>query len=296
MSRQVYDTQCDDAATPTTPSSSTCTGLPPSCTPLHDTTQQQQQDNATDSASENGEESFFVQHSPPSAHRKTLEILVDASGDRPPPTLPTLSNPHPARLAACLSTLAAVPIPSTTPLKHVASALITAHGVHDTFFVVDLGIVQRLYDTWMACLPRVHPFYAVKCNPDRGLVAFLAALGCGFDCATQAEIEQVAGLVADANMVIYAHPCKPPHQLQAAAAAGVGLVTFDTVCELRKVCLGMMLAHACCSSRITAHHPLSLLPYTHPVMLCCASVLTMPQPSAAWATSLVPRHLTSPCC
>ena len=37
----------------------------------------------------------------------------------------------------------------------------------------------------------VEPFYAVKCNPDPVIVKLLAALGCGFDCATKGEIDLV---------------------------------------------------------------------------------------------------------
>jgi len=44
--------------------------------------------------------------------------------------------------------------------------------------------VSRLYSTWVSTMPRVKPFYAVKCNPEPSMVAMLAALGAGFDCAS----------------------------------------------------------------------------------------------------------------
>ncbi len=53
--------------------------------------------------------------------------------------------------------------------------------------VVDLGAALRLFQAWAAALPRVAPFYAVKCNNDPGLLALLAALGAGFDCASDCE-------------------------------------------------------------------------------------------------------------
>ena len=40
--------------------------------------------------------------------------------------------------------------------------LISRHGLEDTFFVLDLGAVQRLYAGWAEALPRVRPFYEVK--------------------------------------------------------------------------------------------------------------------------------------
>ena len=51
--------------------------------------------------------------------------------------------------------------------------------------MVDLGRVIHLYDRWVAKLPRVRPFYAVKCNEDPALLKTLAALGTGFDCASK---------------------------------------------------------------------------------------------------------------
>lgn len=54
--------------------------------------------------------------------------------------------------------------------------------------VVDLGVVVRLYRAWVWAMPRVTPFYAVKCNNDEAILSVLAALGAGFDCASDAEV------------------------------------------------------------------------------------------------------------
>lgn len=37
---------------------------------------------------------------------------------------------------------------------------------------------------WMEHIPRVHPFYAIKCNDDPNVVKILGAMGAGFDCAS----------------------------------------------------------------------------------------------------------------
>ena len=52
--------------------------------------------------------------------------------------------------------------------------------------------VARLYGSWVSTMPRVMPFYAVKCNPEPSMVAMLAALGAGFDCAS-IQVNIVAG-------------------------------------------------------------------------------------------------------
>ncbi|KIY99133.1 ornithine decarboxylase [Monoraphidium neglectum] len=84
-------------------------------------------------------------------------------------------------------------------------------------------------------MPRVAPFYAVKCNPQPALLRLLAALGAGFDCASKAELEAVMALGVPQDRIIFAHPCKRPLDLRFAAAAGVRLTTFDCEGELSKV-------------------------------------------------------------
>lgn len=65
----------------------------------------------------------------------------------------------------------------------------------------------------LQAFPRVNPFYAVKCNPNPAIIAMLAALGAGFDCASEAEVELVLSAGVTQEQIIYAHPCKPPNQV-----------------------------------------------------------------------------------
>ena len=70
-------------------------------------------------------------------------------------------------------------------------------------------------------MPRVTPFYAVKCNPDAAIMRCLAALGCGFDCASAREMADVLAMGVPPRRIIFAQPCKCPADLGYAAAAGV---------------------------------------------------------------------------
>ncbi|KAL2262587.1 hypothetical protein VTK26DRAFT_852 [Humicola hyalothermophila] len=108
-------------------------------------------------------------------------------------------------------------------------------GEEDTFFVADLGEVYRQHLRWKLNLPRVKPFYAVKCNPDPKLLRLLAALGTGFDCASKAEIEQILNLGVDPSRIIYAQPCKTNSYVRYVANQGVRQMTFDNADELRKI-------------------------------------------------------------
>ncbi|KAI0124171.1 pyridoxal-dependent decarboxylase [Xylariales sp. AK1849] len=108
-------------------------------------------------------------------------------------------------------------------------------GDEDTFFVGDLGEVYRQHVRWKKNMPRVKPFYAVKCNPDPRVIQLLAALGTGFDCASKAEIEQILNIGVDPTRIIYAQPCKTNSYVRYVANQGVKQMTFDNADELRKI-------------------------------------------------------------
>ncbi|KAJ7623926.1 ornithine decarboxylase [Mycena polygramma] len=103
------------------------------------------------------------------------------------------------------------------------------------FFVGDLGQVYRQHLRWQACLPEVQPFYAVKCNPDPYVLRLLAALGAGFDCASNGEISQILALGIDPARIIFANPCKAVSFVRNAGKLGVDTMTFDNVDELYKI-------------------------------------------------------------
>lgn len=108
-------------------------------------------------------------------------------------------------------------------------------GAENSFFVCDLGKVKRLFKIWTRNLPRVQPFYAVKCNPNVEVVKTLDALGCNFDCASKGEIDLVLSLGVDASRIVYANPCKVGSFLRFAEKNDVNLTTFDNSDELYKI-------------------------------------------------------------
>lgn len=69
----------------------------------------------------------------------------------------------------------------------------------DPFYVVDLGTVMSKIIKWRELMPRVSLFYAIKCNNDPAICQLLATAGCGFDCASQAEIQQVRATAESAQ-------------------------------------------------------------------------------------------------
>jgi len=105
----------------------------------------------------------------------------------------------------------------------------------DAFFIADFGDVVRKFKLWNSQLPRVEPFYAVKCNEDLGLLSVLAQLKVGFDCASKAEIQKILDMKVSPDRIIYANPCKQNSHIRFASKHNVSLMTFDNLNELVKI-------------------------------------------------------------
>ncbi|XP_004396371.1 PREDICTED: ornithine decarboxylase-like [Odobenus rosmarus divergens] len=102
----------------------------------------------------------------------------------------------------------------------------------DAFYVTDLGDILKKHLRWLKALPRVTPFYAVKCNDSRTIVKTLATIGTGFDCASKTEIQLVQSLGVPPERIINANPCKQVSQIKYAANNGGQMMTFDSEVEL----------------------------------------------------------------
>ncbi|NWU10547.1 AZIN2 inhibitor, partial [Cephalopterus ornatus] len=103
------------------------------------------------------------------------------------------------------------------------------------FFVADLGDVVKKHLRFLKALPRVKPYFPVKCNGSEGVIRLLAELGAGFACANKAEITRVRGIGVAADRIFYSSPCKQVAHVRYAAKHGVQLMTFDNEVELSKV-------------------------------------------------------------
>ncbi|XP_072299772.1 ornithine decarboxylase-like isoform X2 [Eucyclogobius newberryi] len=108
-------------------------------------------------------------------------------------------------------------------------------GSEVPFFVVNLDDISEKFLKWKTFLPRIKPFYAVKCNDTAAVIRTLVALGAGFDCASKREIEMVMSLGVTPDRIIYAHPTKPQSHIRHACASGVDMMTFDSEEELLKI-------------------------------------------------------------
>jgi ornithine decarboxylase len=162
---------------------------------------------------------------------------------------------EPAVAAAVYTKYGCLPIAAGGPLaiRELAQSYIASSDIDDSFYIMDLGNVQRLYDAWHAAMPRVKPFYAMKCSPMPALIDVLAANGCGFDCASAAEIQLALDAGVSPDRIIFAHPAKRPFDIRFAASKGVTMTTFDSIIELDKI--AKWHPDAQCVLRIRADDP-----------------------------------------
>lgn len=105
----------------------------------------------------------------------------------------------------------------------------------EAFYVLDIGDIVHKHQIWKEKLPRVEPYYAVKCNDNLMVIEVLAALGVNFDCASKNEINKVLSLGVDSSRIIFANPAKPASHIRHAAAMRVDTMTVDNENELHKI-------------------------------------------------------------
>ncbi|RDD38514.1 Ornithine decarboxylase [Trichoplax sp. H2] len=103
------------------------------------------------------------------------------------------------------------------------------------FFIANIGDVVDKVNKWRKLMPRIEPFYAIKCNDNLMLLTILHSLGVGFSAVSKNEIEKVIKIGARANQIFYSNPCKPRFHLKFAASHKVQFMTFDNVSELYKI-------------------------------------------------------------
>ena len=128
--------------------------------------------------------------------------------------------------------------------------------------LMDLDKVLAQYNRWKSCLPNIQPCYAVKCNSDPVLVAYLESLGCDFDCATASEMDLVVNRLGhEGNRVVFSNPCKLESHIRFAKQVGVQTTIIDNMDEILKIknnnpSANVLIRLACSDS--SARSPMSM--------------------------------------
>jgi len=141
-------------------------------------------------------------------------------------------------------------------------ALCRLGDIDSPLIMMDLNKVLIQFKRWKRCLPKVQPYYAVKCNPNPVLVAYLQSLGCEFDCATQAEIDLVVNQLGHSpEKIVFSNPCKFESHIRYAKSLGARRTIIDNMDEIIKIKRNypqaeVLIRLACSDS--TARSPMSL--------------------------------------
>ncbi|WP_293008398.1 type III PLP-dependent enzyme [Nitrosomonas sp.] len=117
--------------------------------------------------------------------------------------------------------------------EHVQDAL--KKGYQRPFLLVDSDIIRHKSRRFIAAMPRVHPHYAVKANPDERVLKTLIEEGVGFEIASIAELDLLLKLGVSAAEIFYSNPMKSRAYIEYAAIKGVEWYVLDSVEELRKI-------------------------------------------------------------
>ncbi len=103
------------------------------------------------------------------------------------------------------------------------------------YLVLDVPAAVTRFRRLGAALPGTAVHYAVKANPDPGLLAALAAAGCRFDVASPAEVVATLRAGASPSDLVYSNPIKRRADIAFAARLGVRLFVVDSIEETQKV-------------------------------------------------------------
>lgn len=104
------------------------------------------------------------------------------------------------------------------------------------FYVYDLDLIRRRVEALRAVLPRgFRVAFAVKANPALAVISEMRRFGVGTDIASGGELAAVLRAGFHADDVTMTGPGKRDAELEAAVAAGVGVITVESIGELQRL-------------------------------------------------------------
>jgi len=103
------------------------------------------------------------------------------------------------------------------------------------FMLIKRCVLEKQYKRFRKYLPNIIPYYAVKANPNPGIIKTFINLGAGFDVASAAEMKMVLSLGASPSKIIFAHTIKSIEDIEFSRRRRVRLMTFDNEPELYKL-------------------------------------------------------------
>ncbi|KAM9838474.1 antizyme inhibitor 1b [Aulostomus maculatus] len=116
--------------------------------------------------------------------------------------------------------------------EHICEQTLTEKSA---FVVGDLGALMRQHVCWQSIVPRLQPYYPVKCNSSAAVIEVLASLGLGFVCTNKAEVNLVLEHGVPPENIILSGVCKQLSHIKDAAKNNVQHLVCENEAELSKI-------------------------------------------------------------
>jgi ornithine decarboxylase len=100
--------------------------------------------------------------------------------------------------------------------------------------LIDKRVIQQKYEEFHQEFKETTIYYALKANPDQGILKLLRELGSGFEVSSKEEFESLLQLDISPHKIISSNPVKDQGFIEA-AYAGVELFVFDSDAEVEKL-------------------------------------------------------------
>ena len=108
-------------------------------------------------------------------------------------------------------------------------------GVETPFLALDREIIREQASVFSRYGDRCRSFYAVKANPDPGVLAVIAESGLGFEISSKPELDLLIGLGVAPERIITSNPVKSPAFIEAMYGLGTRRFVFDSPAEAEKL-------------------------------------------------------------
>ncbi|MGQ9570719.1 MAG: type III PLP-dependent enzyme [Thermodesulfovibrionales bacterium] len=107
--------------------------------------------------------------------------------------------------------------------------------IETPFLLVDRERVKEKISLIGRFIKNSKVFYAVKANPDIGVLKFLDKLKIGFEISSEGELEILSALGIEPSIIISSNPIKSLKFLKLAASYGINYFSFDSKDEVDKL-------------------------------------------------------------
>ncbi len=112
---------------------------------------------------------------------------------------------------------------------------IDTNSIETPCLVIDAEKVKKNISLIGSNIENCKVFYAVKANPDRGILGLLNGLGVGFEIASEGELKILAELGVHPERIISSNPVKSLNFLKYASLYGVRYYSYDSSAEIDKL-------------------------------------------------------------